>query len=161
MNIKELPGILGKLADRMQDMFDGMSEEEYAKADALSLATLQSDLYGWAEDIREEVRVEHPEFDGNRYPTEATLQAIREWPHTSFDELIEFVGEAWRYPEYWRKATGLINGDRIEASTGGDGANESLISALAENLMFWSRCWVSSRRGGHFVFEIPKKELAT
>jgi len=53
MNIKKLAEKLDKLADDMQDMFNEMSDEQYSEADALSLATLQSELYGWAQEIRD------------------------------------------------------------------------------------------------------------
>ena len=92
-------------------------------------------------------------FDKDGYPTEETLQEIRDWPHTDFKGLIEFVGEAWRYPEYWRV---MDYADlSVEASTGGWSGNESLISALYDNVMFWAMCWMSSKRGGHYVFKIP------
>ena len=95
-----------------------------------------------------------PEFDRDGYPTETTLEAISSWPHDDFDGLIEFVGEAWKYPEYWERIPGL-NCTRIEASTGGWSGNESLISALHDNVMFWAMCWMSSKRGGHYIFKIP------
>ena len=38
-------------------------------------------------------------------------------------------------------------------STGGWSGHEDVISALRDNLMFWMLSWVSSTRGGHYVFE--------
>jgi len=89
------------------------------------------------------------EFDADGYPTEGTLEKIRIWPLQNFRALIEFVGELWRYPEYWEVA-----GRKIEAHTGGWSGNEEIIGALKGNQMFWSCCWQSSKRGGHYEFEL-------
>lgn len=96
-----------------------------------------------------------PEFDKDGYPTEATLEAIKQWPHTDFAGLMDFCGEAWRYPDYWDRT---FNGRRIEAHTGGWSGNESIVTALQDNFIFWTICWMESKRGGHFVFELPEKD---
>lgn len=94
-----------------------------------------------------------PTFDKDGYPTEETLDAIKQWPHTDFDGLMSFCEEAWVYDDYW---TRTFNGQRIEAHTGGWSGNESIINALGENTVFWLMCWPESKRGGHYVFELPK-----
>lgn len=95
-----------------------------------------------------------PTFDKDGYPTEETLDAIKQWPHTDFAGLMDFCGEAWHWPKCWER---LFNGRRIEASTGGWSGNESIINALCENeFFFWTMCWQESKRGGHYVFELPK-----
>ena len=50
---KKLATKLHMLADEMQEWFDDMDDAEYGKADALSLATLQGDLYSWSEEIKD------------------------------------------------------------------------------------------------------------
>lgn len=92
-----------------------------------------------------------PEFDASGYPTEETLVLIKTWPHEDFLALMEFVQEAWRYPEYIER-----DGDFFYLATGGWSGNESLIGALQENFTFWAFCWEQSHRGGKFVFKIPK-----
>ena len=95
-----------------------------------------------------------PEFDTMGYPTDDTIKAIAEWPYKDeggFEGLLDFVASAWHWPRYWSR-----EGRTIHASTGGWSGNESIIAALEENRVFWWMCWQQSRRGGHFVFEIPE-----
>ena len=91
-------------------------------------------------------------MDEHGYPTEAELIEIREWPHTDIDGLIEFCQELTEAYGTW-----TIEGRKAEFSTGGWSGNEDVLGAMADNSMFWAICWVSSRRGGHYEFELPKK----
>jgi hypothetical protein len=91
-----------------------------------------------------------PTFDSDGYPTEGTLEAIREWPYDNLPGLVAFVCDAWRYADY-AKASGRT----LELHTVGWSGNESLIEALQQNAMFWGLCWERSERGGHFWFELP------
>lgn len=92
-------------------------------------------------------------MDKDGYPDNRELKKIRNWPYADFQGLMEYVFDRWKYADcgYWKKGRKYY---RI--STGGWSGNESLISALMQNRMFWSCCWVSSKRGGHYVFEIRK-----
>jgi hypothetical protein len=94
-----------------------------------------------------------PCFDRDGYPTESTLDRIKEWDHGDSAGLIEYVGKAWSYPERWQ-----VKGRTLRASTGGWSGNEELIGTMQQNFMFWSMCWESSRRGGHYVFRLPPKQ---
>ncbi len=101
-----------------------------------------------------------PTFDKDGYPTEETLQTIRQWSHKDYRGLLEFVCKAWCYDDPYVKRYGR----RLELHTGGWSGNESLIGALQANTMFWAMCWDKSERGGHFWFELPEvlsKEEAT
>lgn len=101
-----------------------------------------------------------PTFDVDGYPSEQTLQTIREWPPQEsagqpirFIQLMKFMQEAWRYADcgYFQ-----VEGDNYHISTAGWSGNESLIEALQENFIFWSVCWRLSRRGGHYEFEVKE-----
>ena len=97
-----------------------------------------------------------PSFDRDGYPTEETLETIRQWSHRDYRGLMEFVEKAWHYYDY---ATLRVR--HLELHTGGWPGNESLMEALQGNTMFWIVCWVKSERGGHFWFELPEKMEAS
>lgn len=92
-------------------------------------------------------------MDKDGYPEEHELKKITEWEYRDFAGLMEYVEELWKYADfgYWKKGRKYYY-----ISTGGWSGNESIIGALMENTMFWACCWVSSKRGGHYVFEIRK-----
>jgi len=94
-------------------------------------------------------------WDEDGYPTEEFLDSIRNWSwKNSFVDLMAHIKPYWKYSDfgYWTQ-----DGDTYSISTGGWSGNEDIIRALKENGIFWSICWYSSRRGGHYEFEI--KEL--
>ena len=70
-----------------------------------------------------------PEFtsDWEGYPTERTLQTIREWPvfETGLQPLLEFVRKAWKYENLATETNGLWI-----FSTGGWSGNEELCDVL-------------------------------
>jgi hypothetical protein len=88
----------------------------------------------------------------NRYPTEDELKKIEVWPN-DYPILMEFIHYRWEYANcgYWRKT-----GKKYWLSTGGRPGNEDIIQAMEKNFMFWNLCWVQSRRGGHYIFEVKK-----
>lgn len=103
------------------------------------------------------------ELDEDGYPTEASLMEIRdsERERRDFSVLLAKVKTIWRYADhgYWSEEDGYseLNGCPVRTyriSTGGWSGNESIISALSDNTIFWLTCWVEHRRGGHFVFEV-------
>ena len=86
------------------------------------------------------------------YPDEAELTRIREWPHTDAAGWFAYIKGLWRYAEsgYWTESRpGLY-----EISTGGWSGNEEIIAAMRANTILWSLTWISSRRGGHYEFEV-------
>ena len=103
-------------------------------------------------------RVCDVEFDDAGYPTDKTLDIIREWDDLTPSgrvALLDYVQEAWRYPERVDRWVGNEEKKLIQYnfSTGGWSGNEDLIGALMDNNVFWLLCWHSSRRGGHYTFQ--------
>ena len=118
---------------------------------------------------------EEPTFDADGYPTDATLETIRTWDVSTASDAIaamDYVGRAWHWRDWgWEKETGWRpdSGPTISASrsetrylihTGGWSGNESLISALQDNMMLQMLGWWSSRRGGHYEYRFPEDDSA-
>ena len=97
--------------------------------------------------------------DKNCYPTEDEIDAIVNWPIGDYKGLMEFVKSIWWMPDLsWREQGPELSwreqGEIYHISTGGWSGNEEIISAMQDNNLFWTMCWHSSRRGGHYIFEI-------
>ena len=95
--------------------------------------------------------------DGYEYPTEEYLTSLENWQWSEgWGELMERVKAGWWQPEWgFHRPEGERN---FNLSTGGWSGNEQIISALQRNFVFWSVCWLTSRRGGHYQFELPAKK---
>lgn len=89
------------------------------------------------------------------YPTEETLHKIRTWDATEAVELMQFVKENWWCPDFGFLTWADEDGTNYSLSTGGWSGNEQIVSALEQNYAFWILYWLSSSRGGHFIFVIP------
>lgn len=104
------------------------------------------------------------EFDSDHYPTAASLarfdmslpaEPAGEWLTTVFPKLVDEIG----YGETFVSAETNWFGKpiwRIRYSTGGWSGQESFIEAL-HNTMAHCLYWQESRRGGHYVYEVPRK----
>lgn len=81
---------------------------------------------------------------------EQELKRITEWPADDFMGLMEYVGDLW-----WAAKWGFnVENNVYTLHTGGWSGNEDIICALGSNHLFWLMCWVQSRRGGHYIFEV-------
>lgn len=99
-------------------------------------------------------------FDDDGYPTEEFLGHIEHWDCVKKPrrELLRFAMLGHIYPEYWDVQITTLDGKDKEVwniSTGGWSGNESIIYSLKSNNLFWIMSWVQSRRGGHYIFEVP------
>ena len=97
--------------------------------------------------------MKEPTFDANGYPTDETLEAIKAWPFGEWTALWKFIRIAWHYKDAIREDDG-----NIKVSTGGWSGNESIINAMQINRGFWVTNWISSHRGGGYVFEDPETD---
>lgn len=93
------------------------------------------------------------------YPTEQALRAIAEWDG-DMPGWFALIKMSWWSPEWgWReeRSTDEITDaplTRYRISTGGWSGNEDIIEAMQKSLG-WFFSWVQSRRGGHYIFEVP------
>ncbi|TNC79256.1 MAG: hypothetical protein C9356_20200 [Oleiphilus sp.] len=91
------------------------------------------------------------DLDDNGYPLESALEKIRVWPVEDLKGLISYL------ESLWYQGWGFTHhGNRLLLATGGWSGNEDIVGALQGNHLFWSLCWVSSRRGGYFEFDFSK-----
>ena len=100
-----------------------------------------------------------PEFDSDGYPTNLTLEIIKDWPYGhGYIDLMSYVGHAWKWEDFvWCNAIkDQLGNDVWEYTliTGGWSGNESIISALERNHLFYHLCWRESHRGGKHVYEV-------
>jgi hypothetical protein len=97
--------------------------------------------------------------DSDGYPTDDELDRIRTWDMTQGDpwELLTYIASLWHwYPRGWTEDK---QGDTldIKIATGGWSGNESVISAMRENYIFWGSAWVDSKRGGYYHFRLRRR----
>lgn len=109
-----------------------------------------------------------PTFDeSGDYPSDETLQAIRNWPASQINACLEFARAAWHW-ENWateelrpheREMVHAEEGQRfLRLATGGWSGNEEIVGALNDNM--WARHqWCLSASGGLHIYEF-KRSLA-
>jgi len=102
-------------------------------------------------------------LDDDGYPTDAALNVIKLWSPDDPKGWFEFIKSIWWSPDWgwgekeedhdWDKGKFVY---RYYLSTGGWSGNESIIRAMEENYIMWTLKWYSSKRGGHYVFELKE-----
>lgn len=105
-------------------------------------------------------------LDDDGYPTIAAIEIIKHWSYEDLRGWFGLIKSIW-YLNSWGWSEGEEAHDydkdrkvyRYHISTAGWSGNESLIHAMKENeYMCWSLTWVQSRRGGHYIFELPAED---
>lgn len=85
------------------------------------------------------------------YPSEETLQRIKDWPSPDWKGLLELA--CHEFAGYGKVTIDTLAGEWT-LITGGWSGNEEIISAMQSNHLFWAACWQSSVRGGLFTFKV-------
>lgn len=98
------------------------------------------------------------------YPSEDELKQIREWAVDDPEGWLRFVRSIWWAPEWgWREDSEIDDLDRpvrrFYVSTGGWSGNEDIIEAM-EHTVLWYVIWQQSRRGGHYILDLPVESRA-
>jgi len=94
--------------------------------------------------------------DGDGYPTEAGLSAVRTFTGSA-RELVELLYEGMRaygVVTIEPKGEGHRKVVEVYLATGGWSGNESIVDALRDSF-FWFVYWHQSGRGGAFWFRVP------
>lgn len=102
-------------------------------------------------------------LDDDGYPTSAALDIVEAWHWSDAKGWFEFIKNIW-YMASWGWREGEVDHEyrkdekvyRYNISTAGWSGNESIIRSMQKNGMMWHLNWVSSRRGGHYVFELQE-----
>ena len=95
-------------------------------------------------------------MDKDGYPEYKELKIIAKWDFRkkSIQEFLEYIRERWHY-----QGCGGFNlsGKKIlqlRLNTFGWSGNESILSAVKINTVFWLMCWRKSTVGGHYWFRV-------
>jgi len=86
-------------------------------------------------------------MDEDGYPTDETLEEIKNWNTSDFHGLAARLTSLWRYENYvkWNPEEQVL-----DISTGGWSGHEELIGAIPS--LWRLNYFYSLRRGGHYVF---------
>lgn len=113
-------------------------------------------------------------LDADGYPLPESLEAIKNYDiiKQPLDGLIDLIHETWQYadtpgwhgfvlrkrkPRSWQEKNQYHAKDMIrilELHTGGWSGNETTITFLEKNHLFWSLHWRRHDAGGHYYFEL-------
>ena len=99
------------------------------------------------------------------YPEDDDLERLKTWDYSDplgWFAFAKSIGNYWPDELFgWYETDGsggpLLNRPVrwFEISTGGWSGNEDILGAMQENAVLWLMTWQSTRRGGHYVFEVP------
>jgi len=101
-----------------------------------------------------------PTVDRDGYPTDETLDALRQWDLADANAALDFLQVAWTYPNLAShdlsvEEFAVVHADastrHLRLSTGGWSGNEDLIYAFRESLA-WRMTWRLSAIGGLHIF---------
>ncbi len=104
-------------------------------------------------------------LDEDGYPTDDVLTLIEIWHWSDTKGFFDFIKSIWHLADWgWYEEDGgkdlFLNEElttdihRYHISTAGWSGNESIIRSMQKNIWLWHNCWVQSRRGGHYIFEL-------
>jgi hypothetical protein len=89
-------------------------------------------------------------IDNGGHPTESTLQKIEKW--SVKDDVFTLMSYVQPLFEGYGKCEYNPDKESWIVSTGGWSGCEDVIMSLQKNHLFWSLCWMLSKRGGHYEF---------
>ncbi|MFA7218970.1 MAG: hypothetical protein WC119_00395 [Synergistaceae bacterium] len=99
-----------------------------------------------------------PSFEKSGDLSDDTAEKIEKWPYTLMDEIWDYIDKCWNH-EYG-KIEIRSEVREIHFSTGGWRDNELIIDSLHKNSQFWHVHWLSSHKGGRYIFRYPESLLS-
>jgi hypothetical protein len=102
-------------------------------------------------------------MDEHGYPEETEFERIKTWDfrEKTVQNFLAEIERLWHWPDWGfkleKEGHKNVLGNpawRLILHTGGWSGNESIVVAMEKNFIFWTMTWLSSRRGGHYEFEI-------
>ena len=110
-----------------------------------------------SKDAHERISVMKFDLDSDGYPTEASLEEIRNYTGSTLEFFRGLKDgwwcDAWGYSEHGVNADGEIE---FSLSTGGWSGNEDTIRAMRDNVILWHKSWYRQTVGGHFEFKVAE-----
>ena len=104
-------------------------------------------------------------LDEDGYPTDGALELIENWTYEDPTGWLVFIRSIWHLRSWgWSESIAVSESFRkqevyrYDISTAGWSGNEDIIRAMQKNHILWHETWYSSRRGGHYVFEVEKED---
>jgi len=103
--------------------------------------------------------------------TEHSLSLLKELSNCDIKNswmLIQKIMSIWAWHNAitlrWRSEYSIAKRSKnpilyVELHTGGFSANEDVIEALQDNMMFWLMWWWKTERGGHYYFKIDFSKI--
>jgi hypothetical protein len=110
-----------------------------------------------ARDETEEQKVTlSPQFDKDGDITDETYNTIQTWNlQKGWNSFIDYIEKC--YDKNYGRFEIDKEANMLKIATGGWSCNETVISAMRANILFWSLHWELSKRGGYFEFSLPTK----
>lgn len=98
-------------------------------------------------------------LDADGYPTAEALRGISVWTGTPRELVDDVLVPLFRAYGTVEVTDALLSWGprvkRVRLSTGGWSGNEDAINALKDGF-FWFAWWTTTRRGGHYTFDVPE-----
>lgn len=107
------------------------------------------------------IKIEVDYFDKDDYPTDEVLELIKNWKFDNENvyQFISLIENLWKYDGF---SITMEKGEEdkpckykyLNLHTYGWSGNEDIIESLRGNALFWSMFWYTSKRGGHYKFDL-------
>jgi len=111
------------------------------------------------------IKIEIEYVDDDGYPTDEALELLSSWKFDNENvyQFITLLETLWKYGGFYISIETNEDGKSFKClnlHTYGWSGNEDIIEYLRGNAMFWSMAWYTSKRGGHYKFDLSRFYMA-